>query len=247
MKVCWFALLNEELLFINLSFSFVWGPLGLIRLINVFVSSGVGCCDVLLWYVVSLSLMKKVFILYMYIKWHKWKWKNSSNVDENFYDIVKWNKLNSLQQENRQENKEHGRQLGMTRQHCQINLSCKNKDQSTLIDCSLILQLFFCFCPVRGSQQALDMPQDVQNSAARVLTPNLPSNITPTLKHLNWLSVKFCITYKLLLLIYKSLHALGPQYSVLLHEHTPLWNPRSSLHPPHRYYYIPNLCANGLG
>ena len=48
-------------------------------------------------------------------------------------------------------------------------------------------------------------------------------HITPTLKQLHWLQVKFRITFKLLLLTYKSLHAVAPQYLTdLLHVYHPL-------------------------
>ncbi|KAK0147495.1 hypothetical protein N1851_013028 [Merluccius polli] len=46
-------------------------------------------------------------------------------------------------------------------------------------------------------------------------------NLTTTLIHLHWLLVKYRIKYKILLLTYKSLHGLVPQYlSDLLHLHT---------------------------
>ena len=47
-------------------------------------------------------------------------------------------------------------------------------------------------------------------------------HITPTLIHLHWLPVKSRISYKVLLLTYKSLHALALQYlSDNLHPHAP--------------------------
>ena len=59
----------------------------------------------------------------------------------------------------------------------------------------------------------LDRLQYVQNSAARVLTRTKPwQHITPTLRQLHWLPVKFRITYKLLLLTYKCQNALAPHY-----------------------------------
>ena len=69
----------------------------------------------------------------------------------------------------------------------------------------------------------LDRLQYVQNSAARVLTRTKPwQHITPTLKRLHWLPLKFQINYKLLLLTYKALHALAPQYlSKLLSDCSP--------------------------
>ena len=64
------------------------------------------------------------------------------------------------------------------------------------------------------------MLQYVHNSAARVLTRPKPwEPITPILARLHWLPVKSRITYKVLLLTYKSHHGLAPQYlSDLLHQ-----------------------------
>ena len=54
-------------------------------------------------------------------------------------------------------------------------------------------------------------------------------HITPTLIHLHWLPVKSRITYRILLLTYKSLHSLAPQYlSDLLHPYTQSWTLHSS-------------------
>ena len=76
----------------------------------------------------------------------------------------------------------------------------------------------------------LDRLQYVQNSAARVLTRTKSwQHITPTLKCLHWLPVKFRIKYKLLILTYKALHALAPQYlSDLLEDYSPKRNLRSA-------------------
>ena len=50
-------------------------------------------------------------------------------------------------------------------------------------------------------------------SAARLITQTRKRNhITHILMHLHWLPVKFRIQYKILLLVYKSLHGLAPQY-----------------------------------
>ena len=68
--------------------------------------------------------------------------------------------------------------------------------------------------------KALNSLQYVHNSAARVLTRTKPwEHITPILARLHWLPVKSRITYKVLLLTYKSHHGLAPQYlSDLLHQ-----------------------------
>ncbi len=72
--------------------------------------------------------------------------------------------------------------------------------------------------------------QLVQNSAARVLsrTPST-EHISPVLQHLHWLPVKYRVEFKILLLTYKALHNLAPQYlSQLLHVYTPSRALRSS-------------------
>ncbi len=55
--------------------------------------------------------------------------------------------------------------------------------------------------------------QLIQNAAARILTRTRTSkHITPVLGPLHWLPVTFRIDFKVLLLIYKSLDCLRPQY-----------------------------------
>ena len=78
--------------------------------------------------------------------------------------------------------------------------------------------------------KALNSLQYVHNSAARVLTRTKPwEHITPILARLHWLPVKSRITFKILLLTYKSHHGLAPQYlSDLLNQHAPRRRLRSS-------------------
>ncbi|MCJ8744369.1 hypothetical protein PDJAM_G00117870, partial [Pangasius djambal] len=55
--------------------------------------------------------------------------------------------------------------------------------------------------------------QIVQNAAARVLTRTRKyEHITPVLSTLHWLPVRFRIDFKILLLTYKALNGLAPQY-----------------------------------
>jgi len=63
------------------------------------------------------------------------------------------------------------------------------------------------------TNKELDKIQRVQNVAARLVarTPRR-SHITPVLKTLHWLPIRQRIAYKILLLIYKSLHGLAPKY-----------------------------------
>ncbi len=72
--------------------------------------------------------------------------------------------------------------------------------------------------------------QLVQNSAARVLsrTP-INEHISPVLQQLHWLPVKYRVEFKILLLTYKALHNLAPQYlNQLIHVYTPSRALRSS-------------------
>uniref|UniRef100_H3A3B7 Reverse transcriptase domain-containing protein n=1 Tax=Latimeria chalumnae TaxID=7897 RepID=H3A3B7_LATCH len=55
--------------------------------------------------------------------------------------------------------------------------------------------------------------QLVQNSAARVVkNVSRFDHITPVLHELHWLPVRWRITFKVLVLVFKSLNGLGPQY-----------------------------------
>jgi hypothetical protein len=72
--------------------------------------------------------------------------------------------------------------------------------------------------------------QRVQNTAARLVC-RLPRSchITPVLRDLNWLPVKSRIMFKILLIAYKALNGLAPEYiSELLQLHIPSRNLRSS-------------------
>ncbi|XP_072033195.1 uncharacterized protein [Amphiura filiformis] len=72
--------------------------------------------------------------------------------------------------------------------------------------------------------------QRIQNSAARLVTlTKSRDHISPILRELHWLPIKSRITYKILLLTYKSLHGLAPLYlQELLHEYKPTRNLRST-------------------
>ena len=74
--------------------------------------------------------------------------------------------------------------------------------------------------------------QAVQNNAARLITlTQKQEHITPVLKSLHWLPVISRIDFKVLLLIYKSLNGLAPQYlKDLLFEYHPARELRSSGH-----------------
>ncbi len=57
------------------------------------------------------------------------------------------------------------------------------------------------------------LPYSRKYAAARLLTnTSRRSHITPVLASLHWLSIKFCINFKILLITYKALHGLAPPY-----------------------------------
>ncbi len=69
--------------------------------------------------------------------------------------------------------------------------------------------------------------QIVQNAAARVLTRSRKyDNFAPILQSLHWLPIKFCISYKIILLTYKALNGLAPTYLTNLLS---CYNPTRSL------------------
>ena len=72
--------------------------------------------------------------------------------------------------------------------------------------------------------------QRVQNVAARIVTGTKKhSHITPILRELHWLPVKFRIEYKIGLIVFKCLHAMGPSYlAELLHPYVPTRSLRSA-------------------
>jgi len=72
--------------------------------------------------------------------------------------------------------------------------------------------------------------QSVQNKAARMITlTKRREHITPVLKRLHWLPVDVRIDFKVLLLVYKALNGLAPQYiRDLLHKYQPTRQLRSS-------------------
>ena len=69
--------------------------------------------------------------------------------------------------------------------------------------------------------------QYVQNSAARLLTgTSKHDNITPILRQLHWFPVAERINYKILLVTFKSLHGMAPEY---LCELVSIYNPGGTL------------------
>lgn len=101
----------------------------------------------------------------------------------------------------------------------------------TAIHAFITSRLDYCNVLFAGlSCSSLSRLQLVQNTAARFLTRTRKrEHITPVLRPLHWLPVRFRIHFKILLFVFKSLKQLGPSnIADLLHHHTPLRSPRSS-------------------
>ena len=78
-------------------------------------------------------------------------------------------------------------------------------------------------------EYAITKLQRVQNLAARVVTRSSKySSITPTLKKLHWLPVNCRIIFKVVLLTFKALHGVAPNYlNTLLQSYMPSRSLRS--------------------
>ncbi len=100
-----------------------------------------------------------------------------------------------------------------------------------LINTFVFTRIDYCNALLAGASKAtLNKLQVVQNSAARILTrTRMRDHITPVLESLQWLPVSFRVDFKILMLTYKALHGLAPQYlSELLIPYTPTRDLRSS-------------------
>ena len=79
-------------------------------------------------------------------------------------------------------------------------------------------------------QHLISRLQSIQNTAARVVTRTRKfDHISPVLKQLHWLPVRYPIVFKILLLVYKALNGTAPSYiSELLKYYTSERKLRSS-------------------
>ena len=119
----------------------------------------------------------------------------------------------------------HLRNLGKIR-HLIDNDTCK-----LLVNSLITSRLDYCNSLLCGTSNCIiDKLQKTQNRAARLITRTKKyDHITPVLKTLHWLPVKQRIEYKTLLICYKALNGLAPDYIVnLLNVHTPSRCLRSS-------------------
>lgn len=87
-------------------------------------------------------------------------------------------------------------------------------DLETVVHAFISSRLDYCNSLYVGiSHQQLSRLQLVQNAAARLLTGTKKrEHITPVLCSLHWLPVKFRIDFKILLVVFKALHNLSPNY-----------------------------------
>ena len=111
---------------------------------------------------------------------------------------------------------------------------------------SISSSLAYCNATLSGlPSKTLNRLQYVQHSATKVLTCTKPwQQVTPILMQLNCIPVKSCISYKVVLLLtYKSLHALTPQYLTdFLCPYAPLWSLWSSTHQTEVFWEQSLLC-----
>ncbi len=101
-------------------------------------------------------------------------------------------------------------------------LSMSNAEM--LINAFMTSRLDYCNTLLGGcSARLINKLQMVQNAAARVLTRTRKyDHISPVMSTLHWLPIKHCIYFKILLITYKALNGLAPQYlSELLSHYSP--------------------------
>ncbi len=103
-------------------------------------------------------------------------------------------------------------------------------DAEKLVHAFMTSRLDYCNALLGGCPAYLiNKLQIVQKAAARVLTRlRKYDHITPILQSLHWLPIKFCISYKILLLACKALNDLAPAYLTnLLSRYNPTRSLRS--------------------
>ncbi len=116
-----------------------------------------------------------------------------------------------------------------------------------LIHVFMTSRLDYCNALLGGcSARLINKLQMVQNAAARVLTRTRRyDHISPVLSTLHWLPTKHCIDFKILLITYKALNGLAPQYlSELLSHYSP---PRPLRSQNSGHLIIPRISQSTVG
>ena len=117
------------------------------------------------------------------------------------------------------------RQIGRIRQYVNTDAT------KSLVNSMVTSRLDYCNALLYGvPQHALNKLQNVQNTAARIITRSSRySHITPVLKELHWLPVQYRVKYKILTHTFKALHDQSPVYiRNMLEIYKPTRNLRSA-------------------
>ncbi len=124
-------------------------------------------------------------------------------------------------------------------------LSMSNAEK--LIHAFMTSRLDYCNALLGGcTARLINKLQMVQNAAARVLTRTRKyDHISPVLSTLHWLPTKHRIDFKILLITYKALNGLVPQYLSELLSH---YSPPRPLHSQNSgHLIIPRISKSTTG
>ncbi len=124
-------------------------------------------------------------------------------------------------------------------------LSMSNAEM--LIHAFMTSRLDYCNALLGGcSARLINKLQMVQNAAARVLTRTRKyDHVSPVMSTLHWLPIKHCIDFKIMLITYKALNGLAPQYlSELLSHYSP---PRPQRSQNSGHLIIPRISKSTAG